>query len=164
MKGQISFGWEGGTSDDTSHIIKRRRSRTEAILSEMDIYGGRAERFVAEKSLYGHEVNTVLIEMSTESMAERMACNAVRPAEASLVIINMTANIESIHRALFLSDLREEPVHRPAAFTPVQSKDLKSILREDGVSVGAVLGMRNVYAHVFSGDILIFQMTDFTDS
>ena len=96
----------------------------------MDIDGGGTERSMTEKSLDSHEIHTIFIEMSTESMTEGMAGETVRPAEALFVIKNMTRDIESIHRTIFLSDLREKPVHGPAAFPPVLGKDLESIFRQ----------------------------------
>lgn len=130
----------------------------------MDIDSSRVERLVTEKSLYGQKVDAVFIEMSAESMTEGMAGKAMRPSKTFFMVMDMTRDIERIHRTLFLHYLGEEPVHRSAAFTPVLSKDIESILGKDSKSVGTVLGMRYIDAHILPADILIFKITYFTDS
>ena len=74
--------------------------------------------------------------------------------------MDMAGDIEGINRFLAAIDFREKPAGRTIIGIPVLSEDVESVLGKDGITVGSVLSMRDMDAHIFTRNILIFKMTD----
>ena len=67
----------------------------------MDIDGGGVKRFMSEECLDGKKIGAVFIKVRAESMAERVAGDPVRPAEALLMSIDMAGDIKKCRQGLF---------------------------------------------------------------
>ena len=116
----------------------------------MDIDGSGVNGFMSEEGLDGKKIGAVFIKVCAEGMAEGMTGQPVRPAEALLMSSDVAGDIESVDRTFTAVDFREEPVSGTIIGIPVLSEDIEGVLRKDGITVGTVLAMRDMDAHIFS--------------
>lgn len=119
---------------------------------------------MAKECFYGEQVSAVLIQMGAKSMAEGMAGEAVRPAEPALMLMDVTGEEEGIDGRIGTILFREEPIHGPATGEPVLSEQIKCGFREYGIAVLSVFGMADVDTHIFTFNIVVAQVADFTDA
>ena len=127
--------------DVTSHAVEWADSRGGAIPGEMDINGGGIERLMSKEGLDGEEVGAVFIEVGAEGMPEGMAGESLWPAEAFLMGMDVPGEEEGVDRAVLPILLWEKITHRFSAGKPVLSQDVQGGLREDGITVRAILAV-----------------------
>ena len=127
----------------------------------MDIDQGGAEGFVPHEILNGQQIRPILIEMGSKGMPERMAGDAVLPAEGILQFPHFPHNVKRIDGAGFVFRMREKPSIRSAGIKPVVCEDIQCFLGKNGITVRTVLGMRYMDPHIFTFDITVTEVTDF---
>lgn len=115
-----------------------------------------------EQGFNGKQVNPILIKVGAEGMAEGMAGNPLRPSKGTLHIMDMPGQIKGVDRLIVSGLLWKKPVHGFAKLEPVGGQDVQGSFGKNGITVGAILGMDNVDAHIFTLNVPILQMADFT--
>ena len=94
----------------------------------MDIDQGGIEGFVTHKILNGQQIRSILIEMGSKRMSERVAGDAVLPAEEILMFPHLPHDVEGIDGTGFVFRMREKPSGRSAGIKPVVCEDLQCFL------------------------------------
>lgn len=118
---------------------------------------------MSKESLDGKEVGAILIEVGAKSMAEGMAGEPVFPAEAVLMGMDMPGKEKGINGPVFPVLLREEKAAGSAVSEPVFGEQVECGFGENGITVMAVFGMRDVEAHRLTLDILIAEGAEFSN-
>ena len=83
---------------------------------------------MSHKGLDGKQVRAVLVKMCAESMAERMAGDTLRPAQAALMPMDVPGEEEGVDGLIPPGLLRKEVAHGTAAGTPVLCEDIQGCL------------------------------------
>ena len=112
----------------TSHPVKRADGTASAIFRQMDIDDGGMDGLMAKEGLDGEQVRAVLVKMGAESMPQGVAGDALRPAQAAFVCMDMPGKEESVDGLVPAGLFREKVSHGTAAFEPVVCKDVKGRL------------------------------------
>ena len=117
------------------------------------------------KELFDKEkVMVHLIQMSAKGMTKCVTGYASFPTEFILVEMDVPTQIKCVDRPVITSLLREEIAFGSATLKPVFCKDIQRCFCEDGISVGTVLSMSDMYTHVFALNVLVPEIAYFTYS
>lgn len=73
----------------TSHEVKRNDCIRRAVRSKMNIDRGRIYRLMTKERFDCQQVNTIFVQMCTESMAQGMTGNTLLPTEGALYFVNV---------------------------------------------------------------------------
>jgi len=97
--------------------------------SQMDINGCGRKGFMSYECLDGEQVRAVLVKVCAKSMAERMAGDMLRPAQAALMRMDVPGEEEGVDGRLIPSGLFwKEITHGTAAGMPVLCEDIQGSL------------------------------------
>ena len=96
-----------------------------ATACQVDIDGGGGDRLVPHEGLDGEQVGAVLVEVGAEGMAERVAGDALRPAQAALVGVDVPGKEECVDGLVLSGLLREEVPLGPPAGAPIEREDVQ---------------------------------------
>lgn len=102
---------------------------------------------MSHKGLDGKQVRAVLVKMCAESMAERVAGNALRPAQSALMFMDVPGEEKGVNGLIPSGLFWEKVSHGPAAGTPVLGEDVQGSLGKDGITALAVLAMADENVH-----------------
>lgn len=80
------------------------------------------------EGLDGEQVRAVLVEVGAESVPEGMAGDALRPAQAAFVCMDVPGKEEGVDGLVPAGLFREKVSHGTAAFEPVLCQDVKGRL------------------------------------
>ena len=75
--------------ENTSQAVKRADRRGSSIGSKVHIDSSGGQRLMSHKSLYGKQVNPILIKGSAKSVTERMTGNPAFPSQSVLMCMDM---------------------------------------------------------------------------
>lgn len=93
-----------------------------------------------------------------------MTGNAFRPSEFDLVFCDMSGEIKGVNGFWRISLFWKKVAGGSSTGKPVLGKDVKRLFGKDGVTVRTIFTMSDVDAHVFSLDVFITEIADFTDT
>ncbi len=112
-----------------SQPVKRADSAVNGTAaSQMDINGCGRKGFMSHERLDGEQVRAVLVKVCAKSMAERMAGDTLRPAQAALMPMDVPGEEEGVDGLIPPGLLRKEVAHGTAAGTPVLCEDIQGCL------------------------------------
>lgn len=117
-----------------------------------------------QKSLYGKQVHTVLIQMGAKSMAEGMAGKPVLPPQPVFVGMDMPGEEKGINGPVLPVLFREKKAFGPAVFKPVPGEQAEGDVGKNGVTVIPVFAVCDMEAHIFTLHIFIAQPAQFPDA
>ena len=83
---------------------------------------------MSHERLDGEQVRAVLVKVCAKSMAERMAGDTLRPAQAALMPMDVPGEEEGVDGLIPPGLLRKEVAHGTAAGTPVLCEDIQGCL------------------------------------
>ena len=144
--------------------IERTGIFSEGSIRERDVDRSRIDRFVTEQMLESQKIMRIFIEVCCKGMPKGVTGETMRPAQFILSVPHVKFYVLGIIGFVGISSLWEEIITRPAAFVPISFELFERQRRQQGITIGTVLAMSYVYAHVFTVDVFTFDAADFTDS
>lgn len=109
-----------------SHPVKGADSAFDGTAAgQVDINGRGRKGLVSHEGLDGEQVRAVFVKVRAESMAEGMTGDALRPAQAALMLMDVPQEEEGVDGFVPSGLFRKEITHGAAAGEPVLCEDVQ---------------------------------------
>ena len=92
-----------------------------------------------KKLFYGEKICSILIQMGSEGVTERVAGQLLLPSQFFFVGMNMPAEIEGIYGSVRTILFGEEIASGLSSFIPILGENVQRLLSKDGIAVRPVL-------------------------